>query len=65
MFYSPPGLRVLAATVNDDLALDGCSVLAKYTYFACATSEASTRIIDRLALCIGRCKRWLNPWRLK
>jgi hypothetical protein len=34
-------------------------------HFARAASEALARIGDCFALCIGRCKRWLNAGSLK
>ena len=57
--------RVLASPVNDDAALDGYTVIAKHMHFARAASETLARIVNRLLLCIGRCKRWLNTGSLK
>ena len=59
------GLRTLAATVDNDLALDGGSVVPVDVHFAGATSKASASIIDCLALCIGHCQGWLNSRSLK
>jgi hypothetical protein len=58
-------LRISAATVNDDGALDGCSVVVIYTHFARAPPEAPARAADGLLLCIGRCKRWRDAGSLK
>jgi hypothetical protein len=41
---SPPGLRILAATVNGDLALDGLAGVLIDMHFARATSEAMAGI---------------------
>jgi hypothetical protein len=54
---SPPGLRILAATVNSDLALDGGSVVAIDMHFPCGASEASAGAIDCFLLRVGRGKR--------
>ena len=49
MVFSIAGdLRILAATVDDNAALDGDVVVAKHMHFPCAASEASTRIVDSL-----------------
>ena len=61
----PSDLRILAATVDNDAALDGGSVVAIYVHFTRAASEALARIVGGLALCIGRCKRWLDARSLK
>ena len=58
-------LGILAATVNDDTALDGCTVVAIDMNFACAASEASACVVDCLLLRIGRSERWLDAWSLK
>lgn len=50
-------LRILAATVNSDLAFDGGSVVGLYVNLTRAASEALARIVDCLTFCIGRCKR--------
>ena len=65
IFLITRDLRILSATVDDDAALDGGSVVAIYVHFARAASEASARIVDCLLLCIGRCKRWLDAGSLK
>jgi hypothetical protein len=57
--------RVLAATVDDNAALDGRVVGAKDVHFARAASEAIVRIVDRFLLRVGCCERWLNAWSLK
>jgi hypothetical protein len=62
-FFS--GLRILSATVDDDVALDGGVVVAKHVHFARAAPEASARVGDRLALRVGRRKRWLDTGSLK
>ena len=38
---------MLTATVDDDLALDGCTVVAINVRFACAASKALARMVDR------------------
>src|SRR5207249_2705978 len=60
-----PGLRILAATVNSDLALDRCSVVVIYVNFARAASEALTGSRLPWALHRGRCKRRLYTGSLK
>ena len=55
----------MAATVNDDAALNHLARFLVDLHFARATSEASARILDRLAFCIGRRERWLNAGSLK
>jgi hypothetical protein len=58
-------LRILAATVDGDLALDGGSVVAIYVHFPCGASEASAGVIYCFLLPVRRCKRLLNPRSLK
>ena len=65
IFLIAADLRILAATVDDDAALDGGSVVAIDVHFARAASEALARIVDCLLLRIGRCKRWLYTGSLK
>ena len=60
----PSDLRILPATVDNDAALDRDSFVI-HPHFTRAASEALARIVGGLALCIGRCKRWLNARSLK
>jgi hypothetical protein len=64
-FLITADLRILAATVNGNAALDSCGVAAIHIHFPARASEAFARIVDRLALCIGLCKRWLHAGSLK
>jgi hypothetical protein len=62
---SPPGLRILAAVVNDDAALDGCSVVVINVNFARAASESVDGQSIALGFASGRCKRRFYTRRLK
>lgn len=65
IFSISADLRILPATVDNDAALDGYTVVAINMHFARTASEALARVIDGLLLGIGRCKRWLDEARRK
>ena len=54
-----------AATVNNNVALDGSVVAVKDMHFARAASEAIEGIVGDVALCIGRRERRFDAWSLK
>jgi len=58
-------MRILAAIVDDNAALDGRVVGVKDVHFACAASEAISRIVDRFLLRVGRRERWLDAGSLE
>ncbi len=57
-------LRILAATVNGDLALDGDSVISVNVNLAATPAKAAPRIINRVLLSVRIGKPWLYAWSL-